>query len=147
MLEFKQEFEDFPLAVCTSREKFFSHTCYSSLWLRIYELIWLPWPRVIFWAGTTMSAEKPRMRVSVSCVSPKVLLLARPEKHERCEVRRSESQSERQRRCQSSIKAKEEKKGGQLLGSDGWSSSRLVLCMPQLNQVPATVPTREGVRH
>lgn len=98
---------------------------------------------MFFRAGTAFSTEIPRMRVPVSCVSPQLLLLARSGRLERCEVRRSKSQSRRQRRCQSSIKAKEEKEGGQLLGSDGCSSSRLVACMPQLNQVPATFSTRE----
>lgn len=106
------------------------------------DLRWLG-PECCSGAGAVFSTAKAWMRVSVSCVSSELRLLARPGKRERREVRRSRSQSGRQRRCQSPIKAKEEKKGGQLLGSDGWSSSRLVPCMPQLNQVPATFPTRE----
>lgn len=45
-----------------------------------------------------------------------VPLLARPGKHEQCEVTESESQIGRQHQCQSSIKEKEEKQGGQTLG-------------------------------
>lgn len=40
-------------------------------------------------------------------------LLAKPEKHEQCEVTESESQIGRQRQCQSSVKEKEETQGGQ----------------------------------
>lgn len=44
-----------------------------------------------------------------------VPLLAKPGKHEQCEVTESESQTGRHR-CQSSIKEKEETVGGHMLG-------------------------------
>lgn len=86
------------------------------------------------------------MRVSVSRVSPpKFVLFWRGEGSTRgARSGAARVGSGDASRCQSSIKAKEEKKGGQLLGSDGCYSSRLVRRRPQLNQVPAPLSPDVG---
>lgn len=124
MSQFKEEFKYLCLAVRTSRKQL-EHLCNSTLWLRFRELFCTSLGPEWSFGVEQRSPQRKRgckswfhMSVWGSTVGEAGKAQATRGQAE------SESQIGRRHQCQSSIKVKEEKKGGQSLSSDRCWSSR-----------------------